>query len=306
MSLPSPLRGIVTPLLTPLKTPDSLDPEGLDRLVDHVIDGGVHGIFILGTSGEGPSVSASIRRAVVERTCSRAAGRVPVLVGVTDSSLADAVSLANVAAGSGAAAVVTTGPLYMPVTQAQLLGYIADLAAASPLPVMLYNMPSHARVFFEVETVRLAAQIPGVIGLKDSSAQLLYLRGLQQALAGRPDFTLLVGPEEMMPECVMFGVHGGVNGGSNLFPKLFVDLYDAAARGDLATVASLREAVLALSRAVYNAVSYGSSYLQGVKCAAEALGLCAGALAAPYKAFEGAERDAVRRGLADFRNAYQI
>ncbi|MEZ5353123.1 MAG: dihydrodipicolinate synthase family protein [Bryobacteraceae bacterium] len=297
MQLPQPLRGIVTPLLTPLVSPDRLDADGLDRLVDHVLAGGVHGIFVLGTSGEGPSLSNAIRRDVIGRVCRRAEGRVPVLVGITDSSLADSVQMAQVAAGAGAAAVVTTGPLYMPVTQDQLLDYIARLAADSPLPVFLYNMPSHAHVFFEVETVEKASGIPGVAGLKDSSSQILYLRRLQQALAHKPEFTLMVGPEEMMAECVLFGLHGGVNGGSNLFPELFVALYHAAAKGDLAAAAPLRDRVLEISRRIYSAVSYGSSYLQGIKCAAELLGICAGELAPPYRAFTGGQRETVRQGL---------
>jgi 4-hydroxy-tetrahydrodipicolinate synthase len=295
MPLSSPLRGIVTPLLTPLDRPDRLDADGLYRLIEHVIAGGVSGIFVLGTSGEGPSLSRQMQEEVIRRTCGSVNGRVPVLVGIADSSLEESLSLARFAADSGAGAVVTTGPLYMPVAQDQLIDYVRDLSERSPLPVYLYNIPSHSHVSFAVETVRRSAELPNIAGLKDSAGQIIYLHQLRQALADRPDFTLLVGPEEMMAECVMLGIHGGVNGGSNLFPGLYVRLYEAAARGDLALVRELQPRVIEISKRIYSAVPYGSGYLQGVKCAASLLGLCAGELAPPYKALAGSQLEYMKR-----------
>ena len=298
MPLPKPLRGIVPPLLTPLLTPASLDQESLDRLVEHVIAGGVHGVFILGTTGEGPALGLDLMQQAIACAGAAVRGRVPLLVGVTHASLADSLVVARAAADAGADAVVAAGPCYFPVAQPELVAWGKHFAAASPLPVFLYNMPSHAHVrFAEASVVELAAE-PNIVGLKDSAGEVLYLHGLQRAIPPRrPDFTLMIGPEELTAEAVLLGVHGGVNGGANLFPKLYVDLYRAAVAGDTVTLCRLHDRVIDISRRLYSVGTYGSSYLCGIKCAAAELGLIRNVLAAPYRAFDGAERERIREQL---------
>jgi len=253
----------------------------------------VNGIFILGTTGEGPALSRRAQEEMIHGSCEAAGARVPVLVGVTHPSFADAVALARASRAAGASAVVTAGPVYFPVAQPQLEAYTRRFADASPLPVFVYNMPSHTHAFFEAETVARLAEHGNIAGLKDSSGQIMYLENCRAATAHRRDFTLMTGPEEMMAECVMNGIHGGVNGGSNLFPALYVALYKAAARGDLDAVRPLRARVLDISRRLYNAGTYGSSYLQGIKCAASVMGLCSDVLAAPYERFGPAEKETI-------------
>src|SRR5215212_6781853 len=117
----APYSGIIPPIITPLKDRDTLDVEGLGRLVEHMIGGGVHGIFALGTTGEAPSLSYRLRREMVERTCKLVNGRVPVLVGITDTSFVESVNLAVHAAEQGAEAVVLSAPYYFPVGQPELI-----------------------------------------------------------------------------------------------------------------------------------------------------------------------------------------
>ncbi|HMP07209.1 MAG TPA: dihydrodipicolinate synthase family protein, partial [Lacipirellulaceae bacterium] len=102
----APLRGIIVPMVTPLADADALDHPGLERLVDRLVRGGVHGLFLLGTCGEGPSLSSRLRGELIERVCRQTDGRTPVLVAITDSSPVDSVALARRAADSGADAVV--------------------------------------------------------------------------------------------------------------------------------------------------------------------------------------------------------
>ena len=89
--IPAPLRGIIPPMITPLRDRDVLDRAGLERLIEHILAGGVHGLFVLGTTGEGPSLSYRLRQEVIEETCEQVNGRVPVLVGITDSSFTESV-----------------------------------------------------------------------------------------------------------------------------------------------------------------------------------------------------------------------
>src|SRR5690606_34572002 len=105
-------HGIIPPMVTPLSGRDTLDIDGTQRLVEHLIGGGVHGIFILGTTGEAPSLSYRLRRELIDLVCQLADRRVPVLVGITDTSFVESVNLAGHAASAGAAAVVLSTPYY--------------------------------------------------------------------------------------------------------------------------------------------------------------------------------------------------
>src|SRR5262252_8536238 len=190
-----PCFGIIPPLVTPLRDRDRLDESGLERLVEHVLGGGVSGLFILGTTGEGPSLSYRLRREFVERVCRQVKGRVPVLVGITDTSFVESVSVARHAADAGADAVVVAPPYYMPEGQPELLEWIEHLVPELPLPLFLYNMPPLTKVAFEFETVRRAAEDSRILGLKDSSGDLSYFNHVAALLKQRPDWSLLIGPE---------------------------------------------------------------------------------------------------------------
>jgi 4-hydroxy-tetrahydrodipicolinate synthase len=173
-------------MVTPLKDRDTLDLWGLERLVEHILGGGVQGLFILGTTGEGPSLSYRLRCELIERVCGQVNGRVPVLVGVTDTAFVESVNLAGIAADEGAAAVVLAPPYYFPAGQAELLEYLEHIATELPLPVFLYNMPSHTKIKFELGTLRQALTLPNVMGLKDSSGDLEYFRQAAEVVRAVP------------------------------------------------------------------------------------------------------------------------
>lgn len=291
------LKGIVPPLITPLKDIDALDVEGLEKLVEHILSGGVSGLFVLGTTGEFSSLSYRLRNELVERVCKLVDGRVPVLVGVTDTSIIESENLARKAAGFGAAAVVAAPPYYYSTGQPELVEYFGKLADRMPLPLYLYNMPMHTKVMLEPKTVQKIAENKKVIGLKDSSANMAYFRLLQYAMKNFENFQLFVGPEEMMADAVVLGADGGVNGGANMFPKLYVDLYNAAAAHDFEQIRVLQDKVLAVSSAIYTVGKYGSSYLKGLKCALSVMGFCDDYMADPFFHFKKEERDIIERGL---------
>ncbi len=294
-----PIRGIIPPLATPLTQDARLDAPALHRLLDHVIDGGVHGVFVLGTTGEGPSLTAETQRNVVTSTCEHVAGRIPVLVGITAANLEESLALASHAADCGADAVVAAPPFYFPINQSQLTEWFIQLANASPLPVFLYNMPSHCKVSFDVATVRRLMDHSNIAGVKDSSGQMLYFGELLQVCAERPDFVLLTGPEELLAEGVLMGSHGGVCGGANLVPRLFVDLYEAAVSGDLKQVMTLQNRVMRLSTTLYRVGPSPTSFLTGLKTALELVGLCQANFAAPLGPLPEEHRRQISQHLID-------
>lgn len=286
-----PLRGIIPPLPTPLRDGDTLDVEGLQRLLDHVIAGGVHGVFILGTTGEGPSLGYRLRRQLISEACRHVAGRVPVLVGISDSAFVESLAVAQHAAEAGADLLVAAPPFYHPAEQSELLRYVEHLAAALPLPLLLYNMPSHTKLTWGLDLMQQVIANPAIVGMKDSSGDMVYFRRLQRLAADRPQFTLLVGPEELLPDAVMFGGHGGVCGGANVNPRLFVDLYEAASAGDVERVRTGRERVAELGDVLRNTVGGASGYLRSLKATLAIMNICEAGVAEPFAPLTDAQRE---------------
>ena len=126
---------------------------------------------------------------------------------------------------------------------------------------------------------------------------MAYFRELLSGLEDHPEFSILIGPEELLAEAILSGGHGGVCGGANLVPELYVDLYNAACSKDLPTVDSLHKKVMQISSTVYRVGRYESSFLKGLKCALSCLGICSDFLAEPFHRFRCAERDVIRQHL---------
>lgn len=292
-------RGIIPPMVTPLKEWDTLDQDGMVRLIDHILSGGVHGLFLLGTTGEAPSLSHRLRKEIVQRALDQIKERIPVLVGITDTSFDESINLAEYAAEKGASAVVLAPPYYFPAGQLELLEYLEHLVPRLPLPLFLYNMPTHTKLFFEPETVKAASEIPGVIGLKDSSANMVYFHQLQQIFKDHNDFRLFIGPEELLGETLVLGGHGGVCGGGNLIPELYVELYEKSIEGDFKKMGILHERIMQISTTIYSVGKYKSSYLKGLKCSLALMGICDDFMAEPFHKFRVSERNVIRQYLID-------
>jgi 4-hydroxy-tetrahydrodipicolinate synthase len=295
----TPLTGIIPPMVTPLLNRDELDVAGLERLVERILDGGVSGLFILGTTGEGPSLGYRLRRELVERVCRQVKNRVPVLVGITDTAFVESVNVARHAADAGADAVVAAPPYYLPEAQPELREYLDHLVPELPLPLYLYNMPALTKVTYELETVRHAMDLPGVVGLKDSSGNLNYFKRAAGLLKQRPDWSLLMGPEELLLESIAAGGLGGVSGGANLFPKLYVKLVQAARAGDVARASELQAQVLRVSNSLYHIGRHSSSIIKGIKCVLACLGVCNDFMAEPFHRFRAEERALVEGRLKE-------
>lgn len=294
-----PLTGIVPPMVTPLRGRDELDCAGLERLLEHLVGGGVSALFILGTTGEGPSLSYRLRREVVERTCRQVRGRVPVLVGITDTAFVESVNLARHALSCGANALVLALPYYLPGGQPELQEYLEHLVPELPLPIVLYNMPTLTKVNYEADLVRRCLDEPQIIGLKDSSGSMIYFHRMLGIVKQRPDWCLLMGPEELLAESVLAGGHGGISGGANLFPGFYVRLYETAASGDLSRTQQLHRQVMQISSSLYHIGRHSSAVLKGIKCGLSCLGICDDFMAEPFHRFRAEERARVQRHIVE-------
>ncbi|HEV2696215.1 MAG TPA: dihydrodipicolinate synthase family protein [Verrucomicrobiae bacterium] len=292
-----PLTGIVPPMVTPLRSRDELDVAGLERLIEHILVGGVSGLFILGTTGEGPSLSYRLRRELIERVCKQVNHRVPVLVGITDTAFVESVDIGRRAANCGADALVLAPPYYLPEAQPELQEYLDHLVPELPLPLFIYNMPALTKVHFELDTVKRALDNRRIIGFKDSSGDLKYFKQAVELVKQRPDWPVLIGPEEKLFDALQLGGHGGVSGGANLFPKLYVKLCEAHRAGDIARAQVLQDHIQLVSDSFYRIGKYSSSIIKGIKCALSCMGVCDDFMAEPFHRFRNEERELVKARL---------
>ena len=300
LSAAGKLQGIIPPLITPLKARDQLDHGGLERLLEHVINGGVSGVFVLGTTGEGPALNYSLRRELIQRVCRQTSGRVPVLVGITDTSYVEALAIARYAADYGVHSVVASAPYYMPPDQDELAQYMEQLARELPLPLFLYNIPPMTKVVFQPATLKRLSGLQNIIGVKDSSGDMNYFRRVVALKKQRPDWSVLVGWEHQLVEATHLGGDGGVNAGANYDPQLFVDLYEALRNGDIKKEKKLQQRVLLLGK-VYRVGHSAAGVVQGLKCACAQKRFCREILAAPFVPLVAPERKKVIKILRQLR-----
>lgn len=291
-------HGIIPPMITPLTADLGLDVAGLERLVAHLLDGGVHGLFILGSCGEGPVLAPAVQRELIERTTALVAGRVPVLVGITDSCVSESLALAAHAADAGADAVVAAAPFYFPMSQDQLVRWAEGLAARLPLPMLFYNMPAMVKISIEPESMRRLTQCQNIIGFKDSSFDLPLFEELTAVgRAERPEWSILVGPEEFLPAAHACGGDGAIPGGANIAPQLFAAMVDALEQGRQDLVKSLHEQANLL-QPLYALGGQPGSFIVGIKTAVAALGICGEQWAGEFDALTPDQRTQVQAILA--------
>ena len=293
-------------MVTPLLENKELDLVGLENLLNHLINGGVHGIFILGTTGEGPSLSYAVRKLLITETCRIVNKKVPVLVGITDTSFDGTLEIANHAKKVGADALVVAPPYYFPIAQEEMGDYLESLVPMLPLPFMLYNMPSCTKLHLSIDVVKRAKEL-GAIGIKDSSGDLSYLYMLIEEFKSDPSFSIIAGTELFLPETIMNGGHGSVAGGANFFPRLFVDLYEAAMDQNLEKIKLLRDQVIKVHQTIYEVGEYSSRHIKGTKSALMAMGICQDHNAEPLDRFTEEQRNMVKKYIAQFnyKNAYK-
>ena len=226
-------RGIIPPVLTPFTPSGELDLPSLDRLVDHLVDAGVDGLFALGSSGQVAYLTDAQRGTVVQRIVARTAGRVPVVVGTADLTAPRVIEQGRAAVAAGASGIVVTAPLYAINDAAEIGRHFRMIAAGVGAPVLAYDVPVRVHTKLGVGMLLELARDGVIVSVKDSSGDDVAFRRLvaANADAGRP-MTLLSGHELMLDGMFLLGGDGGVPGLANVDPAGYVRLWRAAQAGD--------------------------------------------------------------------------
>jgi 4-hydroxy-tetrahydrodipicolinate synthase len=243
------LRGCGTALATPFNRAGDVDEAALRALVDWQITEGIHYLVPCGSTGEAATMTPAEHRRVVEIVVEQTAGRVPVVAGAGSNDTRKAIATSQEMASVGATHLLHVSPMYNKPPQRGIVEHFKAIAGATPLPIVVYNVPGRTGSNIEAATTLELAAIPNVAAVKEASGNLAQITDV---LAGRPrDFTVLSGDDELTLAVMALGGDGVVSVVSNVTPKLMAQLCEAAARGDLAAARERHFQLLPWMRAAF-------------------------------------------------------
>src|SRR5919199_3114361 len=224
------LRGVFVPLLTPFDAAEALDLPALERLVEFLLERGVHGLFVGGTTGEFPLLSLAERKRVAEVVVARAAGRVPVVVHAGATSTRDAIDLACHARQVGAPAVAVVSPYYFPLPEDALIEHFVRLSeAVAGYPVLLYNTPQRTgNALVPPVAAEIVRRCRNVVGIKDSTGNLAQTI---EYTTLKDNFQVAQGADGLLVAGLAVGIQATVSGNANVFPEPAVEVFEAGWRG---------------------------------------------------------------------------
>lgn len=248
------LKGVIPPIITPVDADENVDEAALKRVIDHVLDGGVHGIFVLGSNGEFYGLDFENQKRAVEITVAHVNGRVPVYAGASAITTREAVKLAKMAEKAGADALTVLTPMFINPNEQEMYGHFEAIAKATNLPVLLYNNPGKTTNNISVSLVEKLAKIENVIGIKNTSFDFTQTVEYLRVTKDTPNFKVLSGSDYLIYATLAYGGAGCVAGTANVAPRLVVDIYDKYMAGDLKGAIEAQYKLIPL-RNTYN---YGS------------------------------------------------
>ena len=289
-------EGIFSPTITPLDEKERVDELGFVNQLNRLIDNGVHGIYLLGTSGEFTTLTNTERERAMDIATKAVGGRVPIICGVMDTSTQRVIENIETATQFGVDAVAATPGYYYPSTDdADLIQFYQVVAGSTELPVFIYNIPSTVKTAIKPQVVaELADACDNIVGIKDSSGDWTNCLNLLALFGDRTDFAVMLGSHTAIGAAVLFGADGGVVSISNVAPKESVALYNAAKARDIDEVHRLQKLLLRLSK-MY---TYGQG-VSGMKACLEILGVCNAYTTSPLLPISDAAKAELRQLLSE-------
>lgn len=248
------LKGVIPPIITPVDANENVDEAGLKRVIDHVLDGGVHGVFVLGSNGEFYALDFENQKKAVEITVNHVNGRVPVYAGASAITTKGCIKLAQMAEGAGADALTILTPMFISPSETELYNHFVTIAKSTKLPVLLYNNPDKTTNNISVGLLKRLASVDNIIGIKNTSLDFAQTVQYIYETRDNDNFKVLAGSDYYIYSTLAYGGAGCVAGTANVAPKLVVDIYNKFIAGDHAGALAAQFQLVPL-RNTYN---YGS------------------------------------------------
>jgi 4-hydroxy-tetrahydrodipicolinate synthase len=302
-AIPSPFGGIVPPVATPFTEAGEVDVPSLERLIAFLLDGGVHGLFMLGSTSETAILTNRQKATVLEVAVAAAGRRVPILAGVIETATGRVIELAREAKRIGVDGLIVTAPFYIRPSQEEVVAHFRAIRAAVELPILAYDIPSAVQTKLARPTLVRLAEEGLIVGLKDSSGDTDNFRGVLLDTRRFPGFAAFTGSELLVDLAMLMGAAGSVPGLGNVDPAGYVRIYDAVRAGDLDTARREQERLYRLFSIVtpgLDRMGFTASALGGFKTALVLRGVIAtNVMGAPMPRYDGREIAAVRRILQE-------
>ena len=303
MPLPSPLTGVVPPVCTPLTPEREVDVPSLHRLVGHLLEAGVHGLFLLGSTSEAAFLTDRQRRQVVEAVVAHVGGQVPILAGAIDMTTPRVLDQVASVTAAGAEGVVVTAPFYARTHPAEIVHHYRRIAATSAVPVIAYDIPVAVHTKLPAELVLGLAGDGVLAGIKDSSGDLAAFRELVTGARSHPGFSVLTGSELIADAALALGADGVVPGLGNVDPHGYVRLYRQCRADDPQSARAEQDRLCALfaitAVADPSRMGAGSAALGAFKAALHLRGVIdCPATAEPQLPLSGEETERIAKLLA--------
>ena len=290
------LTGSLVAIVTPMTKGGSLDLPALGKLIDFHIANGTAGIVVVGTTGESPTVDVEEHCLLIKAAVAEAKGRIPVVAGTGANSTAEAIALTAYAKEAGAHSALSVVPYYNKPTQEGLYRHFRAIAEKVDLPLLLYNVPGRTVADLANDTILRLAEVPGIVGIKDATADLGRGSELLKALnaASRREFAVYSGDDITGLPLMLMGGHGVISVTANVAPKLMAEMCEAARARDVATARARNDRLLGLHRALFaepNPIP--------VKWALAQMGLIQNELRLPMTPLSSRHYEAVRNALSE-------
>lgn len=242
-------KGIIPPMVTIFNDDGSFDWEGNKAVIDYLIKGGVHGIFVLGSSGEFAHMSTAERKEFAEFAVDYVKGRVPVLVGTGHSNTREVVELSRHAQDIGADGVIIVTPYYWGLSGENLFNHYKAVARAIDLPIILYHFPNLTGQQLTASLVaQMVKEFPNIVGIKDTIDSIAHIRDLVLTVKEvNPDFSVLAGFDHHLLSTLAMGGDGAIPGTANFAPEISIGVYEKFVAGEYAEAIKLNETLMRLS-----------------------------------------------------------
>lgn len=235
------IKGIITAMVTPLSE-DGINEAATRKLVNKLINDGVHGLFVLGTNGEFYALSEAEKLALVKIVVDEAAGRVPVFAGSGGISTEEVIKVTNQFAELGVDAVSVITPYLIKLSDEELIQHYQTIALNTNLPMILYNIPANTQLSINESVFKELIQLPQIIGIKDSSGKLENIQ-MYLETNDREDFSILIGSDSLILPALQMGVDGAVAATSNVLTKTDLGIYQAFLENKMERAQVLQESI---------------------------------------------------------------
>jgi 4-hydroxy-tetrahydrodipicolinate synthase len=284
--------GVGTALITPFTKSGALDEYAITKLAKRQIEGGVHFLVPCGTTGETPTLTAAERRRVVELVLKAADGRVPVMAGAGGYDTQEVVHVAKEMQSIGVQGLLSVTPYYNKPTPEGLYAHFSKIAEATPLPIMLYNVPGRTGCNIDAATCAKLATIPHVIGVKEASGNITQMVEICRAVPS--NFLVLSGDDALTLPLMAIGGRGLISVASNVAPAAIANMVEAAERGDFAGARQLHHFLVPLMLGNFIESNPGP-----VKYAMSVMGLCEEVYRLPVVSPRPASQEKIRAFLKE-------